>query len=130
VGDSQSDTVDDLPTDGEDADGAGVEAWVDTIIDNRSAERPKELPDKAGAISLESLHCSYARAKMTTSSRVASCWRATSVRRGSPRPVMKCLENSSTMPVCQSVANSPMGLSVRGGPNRVFTSCTMKVVFK
>jgi hypothetical protein len=37
---------------------------------------------------------------------------------------MKCLENSSTVPVRYSMANSPMGLSVSGGPNRAFTSCT------
>jgi hypothetical protein len=36
---------------------------------------------------------------------------------------MKCLLNSSTMPVCCSMASSPIGLPVRGGPNRAFTNC-------
>lgn len=37
---------------------------------------------------------------------------------------MKRLEYSSTLPMRYSMASCPMGLSVSGGPKRVFTSCT------
>jgi hypothetical protein len=58
VGDSRSDVVEDLPTEGEDAAGDGVEAWVDTVAIERNAERPKERSDTAGVVSLDVLRCS------------------------------------------------------------------------
>jgi hypothetical protein len=36
---------------------------------------------------------------------------------------MKCLEQSSTVPVRRSMASSQMGLSVSGGLKHAFTNC-------
>jgi hypothetical protein len=38
MGDSRSDAMEDLATEGEDAASAGVEAWPDTVADKRDAE--------------------------------------------------------------------------------------------
>jgi hypothetical protein len=85
--------------------------------------------------------CSYALSSTIAASRDAGCCRATSVRRGWPNPVMNnwiccglvrvgsrqeramnLLQYSSTEPVRQRSASSPMGLFVNGGPKRALTS--------
>jgi hypothetical protein len=83
----------------------------------------------------------YARVKMMASSREAGCWSVTSVQSGSPNPVMKSwiycglvtevlrqdsvmkhLQNLSMVPNRRNMANSPMGLSINGGPKRTLMS--------
>jgi hypothetical protein len=83
---------------------------------------------------------------MIASSSVSSFYRGTSVRRGMPRLAvnrciwcdseiaesrqdrdMNCLQSSSTEPSRRSRASSPIGLSVSGGPKRIWTSWTKRV---
>jgi hypothetical protein len=84
---------------------------------------------------------SYVRVNMTAASRKRSCLRATSVRSGSPRLIVKswiCCpfikersrhdnvmnlpQNSSTVPIRRSRASSPSGVSIIDGPKRLLIS--------
>jgi hypothetical protein len=107
------------------------------------ANRPPPHADCDCPMSCEVLCYSYARVKMTVSSRVDGCYSVTSVRSGSPRLVMKsciccgsvmdgsrhesamnCLLNLSMKPDRCSMASAPSGLSVSGGLNRALTNWT------
>jgi hypothetical protein len=51
------------------------------------------------------------------------CWGSDKVM-SRQESALKHFEKSSTVPVRWSMASSPMGLFVRGGPKRAFTSYT------
>jgi hypothetical protein len=84
--------------------------------------------------------------KLTTLSREDDYWSATSMRNGSPRPVMKRwiywgfdmvvsrqesamkrFEYSSKLPVRRNMASSLIGQSVSDSPKRALMSCTNRV---
>jgi hypothetical protein len=54
----------------------------------RPMKRDEEQANWKTTVSWEALRCSYEQMKMTASSRDAGCYKATSVHRGSPSPVM------------------------------------------
>jgi hypothetical protein len=90
-------------------------------------------------VSRNTLCSTYVRVKMMTLSKEEGHNNAKSMRKGSPNPMMKSwiywvsvsgmsrqeremkrLQKSSMVPVCHNMANSPIGLFMRGGPKRAF----------